>query len=129
MLTKNVKFKGRRTAGSFLALPHYILNHPDCANLTPRATKLLLDIATQYNGINNGDLCVAFSVMKKRGWKSKSLLQCAIKELLKSDLIRLTRQGGRKIPNLYAITWQSIDECNGKLDISSTKLAPRSFKL
>lgn len=129
MPAKRAKFKGKRTINSFLALPHAVLDHPDFINLSPRATKLLLDVSTQYRGCNNGDLCVAFSIMEKRGWKSKSSLQYAIKELLKSDLIRLTRQGGRKIPNLYAITWQPIDECNGKLDISSTRLAPKSFRL
>lgn len=119
----------KKQSYTFLALPHFVLDHLDVINLSTRATKLLLDISTQYRGCNNGDLCVAFSVMEKRGWKSKSSLQHAIKELLKSDLIRLTRQGGRKIPHLYAITWQPIDECNGKLDVSSTRLAPRSFRL
>ena len=32
------------------------------------------------------------------------------------------------IPNLYAITWQPIDECNGKLDANPTTVAPRSFR-
>ena len=32
------------------------------------------------------------------------------------------------IPNLCAITWQPIDECNGKLDANPTTVAPRSFR-
>ena len=114
---------------TFLLLPHFVLNHPDFFNLSPRAVKLLIDIATQYRGYNNGDLCVANSIMEKRGWKSKSSLHKAIQELREKDFIILTRQGGRKIASLYAITWQPIDECEGKLDISSTKTAPRSFKI
>jgi len=124
---KNIK--GRRTSDTFLALPHNVINHPDFISLSPRALKLLIDMASQYRGCNNGDLCVAFSIMSKRDWKSKSLLQNAIKELLAKEFIILTRQGGRKIPGLYAITWRPIDDCNNKLDIKSTKLAPKSFRV
>ena len=30
-------------------------------------------------------------------------------------------------PNLYAITWQPIDECGGKLDVKPTTNAPRKL--
>jgi hypothetical protein len=30
-------------------------------------------------------------------------------------------------PNLYAITWQPIHECGGKLDVASTTIAPRKL--
>ncbi len=113
---------------TFLALPHFVLNHPDFISLSPRAIKLLLDLATQYNGSNNGDLCATFSMMKKRGWSSNDQRIKALEELIEKNFIKLTRQGGRHQPNLHAITWQSIDECGGKLDIESTKIAPRSFR-
>lgn len=128
MPVKRAKFKGKKISGSFLALPHTVLHHMAFTKLTARATKLLLDIAIQYNGINNGDLCITLSVMKKCGWNSNDQLTKARDELLEKDLIILTRQGGRHTSSLYAITWQSIDECKGKLDIKSTRLAPRSFK-
>ena len=118
----------RRKSRTFIALPHDVVNHHDYLNLSGNAVKLLIDIANQYNGHNNGDFCVAFSIMEKRGWKSKSNLSNAKKELLKKNMIKLTRQGGRNKPSLYAIVWQPIDDCKGKLDIKSTILAPRSFK-
>ena len=114
---------------TFLALPHHVIDHPDFINLSPRAKTLLIDIATQYRGCNNGDLCAAYSIMKKRGWKSKSSLCRAIRDLLSNGFIVVARQGGRMFPTLYALTWQSIDDCNGKLDISSTKVAPRLFRI
>jgi hypothetical protein len=127
MSLKRSKIKFRQNSGSFLAIPHVVLENEDFINLSPRAIKLLFDIASQFRGTNNGDLCAAFSIMEKRGWKSKSLLANSLKELLDKNFILLTRQGGRKIPNLYALTWKAIDECGGKLDVSSTRLAPRSF--
>jgi len=122
------KIKGRSSSRRFLALPHVVLEHRDFVSLSNKAIKLLLDLAMQYNGSNNGDLCATFSMMKKRGWSSNDQRSKALKELLDKNLIVLTRQGGRKIANLYAITWQPIDECKGKLDVRSTKLAPRLFR-
>ena len=84
---------------------------------------------TQYNGKNNGDLCAAFSLMKKRGWKSKSTLHLALDELKHYGWIICTRTGGlNKIPNLYAITFKPIDECDGKLDVPSTVAPPGNWQ-
>ena len=49
--------------GTFLSLPHDVMDHHDFLSLTSRACKLLLDLGRQYNGFNNGDLCAAFSVV------------------------------------------------------------------
>ena len=38
--------------------------------LSPRATKLLIDLLAQYRGYNNGDLCAPLSLMRERGWNS-----------------------------------------------------------
>lgn len=128
MALSRLKAKRRQTTGQFLLLPHQVLKHSDFISLSPRATRLLIDLGLQFNGHNNGDLCAAMSLMKKRGWTSNDQLNKAKKELIEKKLILLTRQGGKKRANLYAITWQPIDDCKGKLDVTSTTLAPRSFK-
>ncbi|HNP51912.1 MAG TPA: hypothetical protein PKJ85_08965 [Nitrosomonas nitrosa] len=60
---------------------------------------------------------LAWSVMEKRGWKSRDTLNKSCKELLDVELIFVSRYGDRKRPNLYALTFFAIDECGGKLDI------------
>jgi hypothetical protein len=70
--------------------------------------------------------------MQKRGWKSKATLDKAIKELVKENLIILSRQGHFRKPfdrcSLYAITWKAIDECPGKeLELGPTRIPPRKF--
>ena len=66
--------------------------------------------------------------MKARGWNSNDSFNKAKQELLERDLITLTKQGGLGMgPNLYAITWQPIHECGGKLDVASTTIAPRKL--
>jgi len=125
---RRLRGKGRASNGSFLGLPHAVLNHPAFATLSPRATKLLLDIATQYRGKNNGDFCATLKTLKERGWNSSDQLSKALKELKERGLIVVSRQGGRNLCSLYAITWQPIDDCKGKLDIPASSKALNSWK-
>ena len=122
------RVKGRQTTKSFVMFPHDVMEHETFKLLSSRATKLLMDIASQYRGNNNGDLCAPLSIMKKRGWKSSDQLNRAKKELVRSGLVVVSRQGGLNKASLYALTWFSIDECNGKLDIRPTIVAPHQWK-
>lgn len=137
MPTRNINAKGRRNGPTFVAFPHALLDSAAFKSLSPAAVKLLLDLASQYRGTNNGDLALTFSTMRGRGWRSTATLNRAKRELLDAGLIELTRQGGlaqgRRIPSLYALTWQPINECkdgNGrhKLDVSPTKVASGRWK-
>ena len=114
------KAKGRASSGSFVSLPHSVLKHPAFATLTPRGTKLAIDLATQYRGKNNGDLSMPLSQMRSRGWNSSDQLQKAKNELIERGFIVVSRQGGRNKCSLYAVTWQPIDDCKGKLDIGAS---------
>ena len=40
----------------------------------------------------------------------------------------VSRMGGRNTCSLYALTFQAIDECKGKLDISSSIVASGDWK-
>lgn len=128
MARSRAKATGRRESGSYVALPHAVLRHPNFASLSPRATKLLMDLCSVYNGQNNGDMATAWTIMRHRGWRSRDQLFKAQKELLEKAFIVKTRQGGRNRCNLFAITFWSIDECNGKLDISGTISPPGDWK-
>lgn len=128
MAGKRLKAKGRRESGSFVALPHAVIGGDEWAALSAQAVKLLLDLYSQYKGNNNGDLTLAWSIMKPRGWKSKDTLYRARDELMAAGWIVCARQGGRHIPSLYAVTWQAIDECGGKLDIAETSAPLGTWK-
>ena len=122
------RVKGRQTTKSFVMFPHDVLQHETFKSLSPRATKLLMDIASQYRGNNNGDLCAPLRIMKERGWRSSDLLNRAKKELVRSGLVVVSRQGGRNKASLYALTWFPIHECKDKLDIQPTIRAPNNWK-
>ena len=117
---------------SFAGIPRIVMECPDYTNLSSNAIRLLVELAYSYKGGNNGDLCPAWTFMKKRGFRSKATLTKAIKELVAAEMIMLTRQGQfiRNRAGLYALTWASIDECAGKqLDESPTRTPPRNFSL
>ena len=104
-------------------MPTECLNHEKYYNLGAYAKVLLWEFCYQYNGHNNGDLSATISMLKKRGWNSPTTLSKAIKELRKKGWIMVSRQGGRNLCNLYAMTFQAIDECNGKLRTFSDQKA------
>lgn len=117
------RLKGRRDSGWFLRMPVAVLESENYKALSFKARALILDLGAQYRGNNNGDLAAAWSIMSKRGWKSKDTLQRARNELLSSGMIEQTRWGGLHCCSLYAFTWLQIDECGGKLDVAATKTA------
>ena len=123
-MTRNrQKLKGRRNGSSFIMVPHRVLECTNYASLSPRAVKLLFDLYGQYKGSNNGDFTLAWSVMKEKGWNSKDQLNKARLELLEKGFIVQTRQGGKHRCSLFAVTFQPINECGGKLDINPTQTA------
>ncbi len=104
------------------------MRHENFRTMSAYGKALIIDLMSQFNGRNNGDLCAAFSVLKERGWRSKGTLGRAIKELKDRQWIVVARQGGRNHCSLYALTFQAIDECKGKLDILSTRVASGGWK-
>ena len=117
----------------FAGIPHVVMNHIDFIKLSGNSIKLLLEAARQYNGRNNGKLCFVWSQMSERGWKSKTTLSSAKKELLANNLLVISKYGGllngKGMPQYYALTWQQVDEINNfEMDIDSTMKPIRSFR-
>ena len=123
-----LRAKGREPKDRFAGIPHAVMDHACYTTLSHKAARLLLDLAKQYNSVNNGDLSAAWSQLHERGWNSRDTLGRAIQELVDHSLILKTRQGGRNKCNLYALTWRAIDECKGKLDIASTRTPPGDWQ-
>lgn len=120
----------KRDGGGHVAIPVAVLNGAAYLGLNAHARMLLWDLAAQYRGNNNGDMCMAWKLMKPRGWKSEDTLSKAKLELLEARLIVETRKGAR--PNkcsLFALTWYALDDCNGKLDMSARSFPRGAYKL
>ena len=89
---------------------------------------MLIEVARQFNGKNNGDLCATAKTLAGRGWKSNDSITRALRELEHYGFIIRTRQGGLNRCSLYAITWKGIDECGGKLDVRPNPVPCNSWK-
>ena len=102
----------KRRRASYVGLSKAMLTHEAFTGLSAIATKLLVGIAAQYNGYNNGDLACSWGLMKNRGWKSPDTLNKARRELIDKGFLVLTRQGMKypKRASLYAVTWKPIDD-------------------
>ena len=118
----------KRAKGTYLVLPHYLIRHENFGKLSGNAVKLLVELAKEYNGYNNGDFSATYSILKKRGWKSKGTISRTISELIETGFIIKTRQGGKHRCNLYAFTLWNVDECKGKLDVMHSKTASNEWK-
>lgn len=122
--------KDKRDGGAFFTVPAAVLNGAAYLGCSAHARMLLFDLLAQYRGDNNGDLCAAWKLMHPRGWKSEETLHKAKRELIEASLIVETRKGAR--PNkcsLFALTWHSLDDCGGKLDMSARSFPRGAYRL
>ena len=115
----------RRSHGSFIALQKRLLNSDEFGQLSPYAVKLLLEIARHYNGKNNGDLAMPWSWLRERGWRSKSTISKAKRELIDTGFVVVTHRRGRlsRKPTTYAITWEAIDDADDSVEAKASPVA------
>jgi len=124
------KLKGRRVSGGFMMIHHVLLNHKNFCDLSKDAKLIFFFLKSQYNGHNNGDLSATLKMIKAKGYGSSSgQLSKALKELENTGFIVKTRQGGKNRCNLFAVTCEAIDYCNGKHDFMETTTAPNYWKI
>jgi hypothetical protein len=103
-------FKGSKYNEPFVGIVRSVFDSPALLALSPHACKLLLELAGQYRGDNNGNLTVAWSIVSKRGWRSKTTLWRVKKELIDAGFVYITRKG--HLPStceLLALTWFPLD--------------------
>lgn len=112
----------RKSGERYALLPLEVLTSDACRLLPAFALRILVAMAAQYSGWNNGDLALTWSMARAYGINSKVQLNSGIDLLLERGLIQKTRQGGKKPfgPCLYALTWRGIDELRPKIDSGPT---------
>lgn len=110
---------GVARAERYALLPDDVLMSPAVSTLSLAAFKVLVVLAAQYCGRNNGKLTLPFSVARGYGICSKGTLISALRELADRGLVLETHKGG--LPpygcSRYALTWRELDpdEAAGKI--------------
>ena len=100
--------------GRFIQLPVVVLECQNYISLGYPAKALLIELARQFTGMNNGRLLLSMKFLKKYGWNSSDVVARAKNELIESGFIYETVKGHR--PNKaswYAITWRALDKIDG----------------
>jgi hypothetical protein len=124
------KFKGtaaKSIGGQFLKLPYVVLKSNAYRALSHPARSLLMDIAMQFAGHNNGSLVACKKYLLPLGWSSADTVSRATKELVNRGLLMETRKGAR--PNKaawFALAWLDLDIQTG-LDIDPRRYVRGSF--
>lgn len=123
------KKHGVAVLGSWQPVPLDFLRSRACAELSPHATKLLLDALATLgpNAAGNGDISFAPSLMIIRGWTSRATLSGAVKELVAHDLLVKTKQGDRLDCCLFAVTLYPLNCDLHKLDVKPGCYFARDF--
>jgi len=108
------KITGRQPSDTFVRLPHSMMRHPSFFALSGSAMKMLLFLASQYNGRNNGDLSATKAMVEAASVCAASKSRELLGQLEEAGFIVQTRHGIKKQCHLYAVTWLGIDRCPGK---------------
>jgi hypothetical protein len=109
-------------------LPDDMLKSDACRTLPHAAHRILVALAAQYYGKNNGSLSLTRKTSAQYGIRDPYALADGLRELEERGLILRTRPGSRIPPrsSLFAIGWRPIDEPD-KLDPhnATPTLSPR----
>jgi len=125
-----------KNSNSFAGIPRHIIEHKSFKSLGFASRALLILLAYQYRGKNNGDLVITWSLMKD-WFGSNTTMYKARDSLYMAGFIVINAYGGRsgngtRLPHLYALTWESIDPLKGnsnwmRYNHYTAKKAPLSY--
>src|SRR5690606_29953608 len=98
--------------GPFAMLPDEVLRSDACRTLPHPAYRVLVMVAAQYYGQNNGSLTLTRRTAAEYGVGNPHTLDASFRELEARGLIQRTRPGSRLPPRaaMYAISWRPIND-------------------
>ena len=104
----------KKNAGRFAMLPVTVLNTDAVITLSHAAHRVMVLLAAEYNGGNNGALGITANQAIARGIGSDHTLYRALRTLEKHGLIERTYPASRvpPRPTMYLLTWLSVDDTN-----------------
>ncbi|QEZ48947.1 hypothetical protein [Cupriavidus oxalaticus] len=110
---KRKVFRPELAPTPFAAIPECVLQSEAFQRLPASAIRMLLVLALQHDGGNNGWLTLTAAKLRPYGWTSKSVFEYARQALIASGLVVQTRQGGPRRPTLYALIWLPVSDTTG----------------
>ena len=117
-MAKKSNKRPKRISGGYLSIPWAVFDSVAFKGSTAAARSLMIALARQANGFNNGHLQMTQSWMKEMGYTNLQQNKNARDELIERGLIVYTRRGGLNMgAHYFALTWLDISNFSG-LDIT-----------
>ena len=117
----------RRKTGSgrFARLPLIVLGHESVITLTHAAFRVLVILAAQFTGYNNGALALSKTQAAKQNISNRTLYR-ALRTLERRGLIDRTYPSSRvpPRPTMFALTWLAVDDTEWS---NATRVPARTF--
>ena len=101
----------KQGGGRFARLPVVVLEHIAVTTLTHAAFRVLVLLAAQFNGFNNGALGITAKQATDAGIGSDKTLYRSLRELELRRLVELTYPASRvpPRPTMWSMTWLPLD--------------------
>lgn len=117
--------KRKTTAGRFAKLPRTVLATPAVTELTHAAFRVLVLLAAQFNGHNNGALGLSKEQAFNQNISNRTLYR-TLRALESHGLIERTYHSSRvpPRPTMFAITWVAVDDTEWS---KGSRVATRTF--
>jgi DNA-binding HxlR family transcriptional regulator len=117
----------RSSSGRFARLPLTLLATPAVTTLSHAAFRVLVLLAAQYTGYNNGALGITRNQAAQQGIGSDHTLYGSLRDLETRELIERTYHASRVPPRpaMYALTWVSVDDTEYS---RSARLATHAYR-
>lgn len=113
----------------FVMLENRQMEHANFKVLSAIARMFLFELIHQYNGFNNGDLCLAPKTLKARGIElNERTIWSGRDELVEYGWIQYSRWQPRMC-YLFALTFKPVNACRGKHNLPDTTKAADTWKL
>ena len=102
----------KRNGKRFAMVPTDLIEHVSVVTLKHSARWLLVLLAAEYRGKNNGAIGITPKQAAERGIRSEVTFYEALNELQSRGLIEQTRPGSRVPPRpaMFALSWLAIDD-------------------
>ncbi len=113
--------------GRFARLPVAVLEHKAVQTLSHAIFRVLVLLAAEFRGFNNGALALTVEQARQAGIGSRHTLYAALRELEVRGLIVTTFPASRvpPRPTMYALTWLPIDDTTYS---QSTRIASHEYR-
>ncbi len=122
--------KRKRGGGRFARLPVAVLGHVSVTTLPHAAFRVLVLLAAQFTGYNNGSLGLTAKQASAAGIGSDRTLYSSMRNLESRRLIQMTYPASRvpPRPTMWALTWLPSDDTRYTQSTRKPSNAYRTWK-